>query len=159
MLRECKGNLDALFQRVSAANPVLRHRLRDARRVGPWLASPLPRFGVGRNVLANVTPVGNAAAALEPIGGEGMGLAIRSAELAADALAGAAEAGRPCDAQALARRFRSLWRSRRPACRVAAKVVSRPATAAAAFSVARASRPLTRLAMRLMGKAAAGSGA
>jgi 2-polyprenyl-6-methoxyphenol hydroxylase-like FAD-dependent oxidoreductase len=98
-----------------------------------------------------VIPVGNAAAALEPIGGEGMGLAICSAELAADALTDAKRSRRPLDADGLARRYRSLWRTRRHACRLAAQVVSRPATAAAAFSLA-ASTPLAGLAMRLMGK-------
>ena len=65
-----------------AATPARRRR-----RVGPWLVSPLPRFSVARRWPERVIPVGNAAAALEPIGGEGMGLALRSAELAAAALA------------------------------------------------------------------------
>jgi 2-polyprenyl-6-methoxyphenol hydroxylase-like FAD-dependent oxidoreductase len=152
MLRGSHGDLDGVFARLTDGNPLLRARLRGSRRVGPWLASPLPRFPVARAWPRNVTPVGNAAAAIEPIGGEGMGLAIRSAELAADALAGAAEVGRPHDAIKLAQRYDSLWRSRRHACRAAGQVVSRPATAAAAFSLARASPLLTKFALRLIGK-------
>jgi 2-polyprenyl-6-methoxyphenol hydroxylase-like FAD-dependent oxidoreductase len=152
MLRNCHGDLDHLFAHLTDGNPVLRARLSGSRRVGPWLAAPLPRFPVARAWPANVTPVGNAAAAIEPIGGEGMGLGIRSAEMAADALAGAAEARRPFDAVELAQRYTSLWRTRRHACRAAGKLVSRPATAAAAFSIARASPLLTRSALRLIGK-------
>ena len=53
-----------------------------ARSVSPWLASPLPRFAVTNHWPSHVIPIGNAAASIEPIGGEGMGLAMASAEIA-----------------------------------------------------------------------------
>src|SRR5204863_150519 len=80
----------------------------------PWLASPLPRFAVRRHWPQNVIPLGNAAAALEPIGGEGMGLALRSAEVVAEGLL----MGWPVEA--MVKRLPSLWRARALACRAAA---------------------------------------
>src|SRR5205085_620835 len=85
-IEHCRGNLDTLWSQVRAQNPILNDRFARATRVGDWLASPLPRFAVARHWPDRVIPLGNAAAALEPIGGEGMGLAMRSAELAAAAL-------------------------------------------------------------------------
>jgi 2-polyprenyl-6-methoxyphenol hydroxylase-like FAD-dependent oxidoreductase len=150
-LRASSGDLDALFARLADGNPLLRARLREARRVGPWLASPLPRFGVTGKWPANVIPVGNAAAALEPIGGEGMGLAVRSAEVAVELLA-TTWAGLPHDSVRLMSAYASLWGARRAACRAAACLVAGPAAASTAFALGRTSPPLARLAMRLLGK-------
>ena len=85
-LKQHRGDVDALFAEIARENPMLAARLAPRERVGEWLASPLPRFSVRRTWPPAVIPVGNAAAALEPIGGEGMGLAMRSAELAAQML-------------------------------------------------------------------------
>ena len=82
-LRDQRGNVAALFDEMTHENRALAIRLRSARQMGSWLAAPLPRFGVSDNWPENIIPIGNAAAAIEPIGGEGMGLALRSAELAA----------------------------------------------------------------------------
>ena len=95
----------------------LAERLDKARRVGDWLASPLPRFGIAREWPANVIPIGNAAAALEPIGGEGMGLAMRSGELAAIALDHAHRSASPLPVTRLRSEFARLWQKRRFACR------------------------------------------
>ncbi len=70
-------DLDDLFQEMLNQNPAMRDRLGGASRVGEWLASPLPRFAVRRDWPLRVIAIGNAVAALEPIGGEGMGLAIK----------------------------------------------------------------------------------
>ena len=151
-LREHGGDVGSLFDEIVSENPVLSQRLRGAERVGPWLAAPLPRFAVVKDWPAGVVPVGNAAAALEPIGGEGMGLAVRSAELAAEALDAAHREGQPADGIGLRREFDRLWRFRRAACRAAAQVVSRPRTAGLAIRVGARSRTLTRVAMGWMGK-------
>jgi flavin-dependent dehydrogenase len=120
-LKAHRGDVDALFAEMVDENPVLRQRLAGAARVGEWLSSPLPRFPVRPKAWPpNVIPLGNAAAALEPIGGEGMGLAMRSAELAVDALLGHANVAE------LPARFARLWRARRLGCRAAAVWVSRP---------------------------------
>src|SRR5206468_1372117 len=75
--------LEALFEEIASENVAMRQQLQRASRVSDWLVSPLPRFAVMRDWPDNVIPIGNAAAAIEPVGGEGMGLAMRSAELAA----------------------------------------------------------------------------
>ena len=86
-----------------------------------------------------VVPVGNAACAIEPIGGEGMGLALRSAQLAADALADAIERNAALDVHSLRRTYTRLWRTRALACRAAAWWVSKPPLCSIAVDVMRAS--------------------
>jgi 2-polyprenyl-6-methoxyphenol hydroxylase-like FAD-dependent oxidoreductase len=78
-LEAFRGDLDALWRQLLTENPTLAERFGGAERVSDWLASPLPRFAIQRRWPEGVIPLGNAAAALEPIGGEGMGLAMRSA--------------------------------------------------------------------------------
>jgi flavin-dependent dehydrogenase len=93
------------------------------------MASPLPRFGVRGDWPVGVIPVGNAAAALEPIGGEGMGLAMRSAEMAAERVGEwRAEAHPTLDSvqRRLQKEFRALWNRRRMLWRGVAMLVSRP---------------------------------
>ena len=151
-VRQHRGDLACLFAELMEENPTLRRRLSRARRLGPWLASPLPRFGVRPKWPPNVIPVGNAAAAIEPIGGEGMGLAMRSADLAAEALVAARGRWTSSAARVLERGYRRLWAARRLSCRAGAMVASSrlPATATAAI-VARAPA-LLRAGMVLMGK-------
>jgi 2-polyprenyl-6-methoxyphenol hydroxylase-like FAD-dependent oxidoreductase len=122
-VRKNRGDLDVTFAGLVAENVTLARRLASAKRVGPWLASPLPRFRVRTDWLENVIPVGNAAAAIEPIGGEGMGLGMRSAELAARAIAEARRWG-PAEADGLKRAYQRLWRTRQAACRFAAVAIS-----------------------------------
>ncbi len=77
------NDLDELWAAMLLENRRLAERFAGARRMGGWLAAPLPRFGVARRWPAGVIPLGNAAAAIEPIGGEGMGLALKSGLMAA----------------------------------------------------------------------------
>jgi len=119
-LRRFGGDIDALVRDHIRRHPTLCQRFARAQRVGEWLACPLPRFAVVREWPANVVPLGNAAAALEPVGGEGMGLAMRSAELAAEAVDAMRLSGKPLDVARLRRAFGRLWRVRRAACRAAA---------------------------------------
>ena len=157
-LKAARGDLDRLFAELTAESATLRRRLAGARRVVPWLASPLPRFSVREQWHPNVIPVGNAAAALEPIGGEGMGLAMRSAELAASSLIHGGRGDAALDQErTLASAYRSLWRTRRPACRAAAVAVSTP-MAGALLAVTPPPGPLLRGALRLMGKTSAADG-
>jgi flavin-dependent dehydrogenase len=116
-----QGDLDALFGQIVSENLTLADRMRRARRVGEWNTSPLPRFGVQSHWPAKVIPVGNAAAAIEPIGGEGIGLALRSAELAVQALLSGSY-----DPATLRARYRELWTPRRLACRMAGIAMSSP---------------------------------
>ena len=149
-LRACGGDICRLFDEIVSENAALRLRLREARRVTDWLAAPLPRFGVARAWRGNVLPVGNAAAALEPIGGEGMGLAMRSAELAASELIRSHRESRAPRIGSLRADFDRLWRTRRIACRVAGVAIATPRLAK--LGVRLMPPALTWLALRLTGK-------
>jgi 2-polyprenyl-6-methoxyphenol hydroxylase-like FAD-dependent oxidoreductase len=153
LLNEFRGDLDELFASAVLQNPALRERFASANRVGPWLTSPLPRFGVAREWPRGVIPIGNAAAALEPIGGEGMGLAMRSAELAATALADAWDAGGAVNTRSLRASFNALWKTRRFACRAVALLVSQPVLSGAALDWVRCNERLAAATLRLLGKA------
>lgn len=151
LVRESRGDLDGLFGRIVQSNASLARRLAGATRVIPWLAAPLPRFPVRRQWPARVIPLGNAAAALEPIGGEGMGLALASAELAVRALIDHREAPAKIRAQ-LSSRYQRLWRVRRLACRTAAMVVSHDMTLDAALVALNQNQRLAGAALAAMGK-------
>jgi flavin-dependent dehydrogenase len=166
-LSAARGDLDGLFRSIVQENRALAARFRRARRIGLWLTSPLPRFAVSRAWPENIYPIGNAAAALEPVGGEGMGLAMRSAEMLGETLiraaresgaghgAGRAIAARESAARSAAelrRRFTKLWRTRRLACRSVAVLMSRPAVADLLAPAIAASESLGIRTMLLMGK-------
>lgn len=151
-MRRYAGDLNRLFADHVAAHPWLRRSFSAATRAGDWLTCPLPRFAVRDVWAANVVPIGNAAAALEPVGGEGMGLAMRSAELAASAIAEAIERGGAIDVTRLRRSFRSLWTTRRHACRAAAVALSDATLGPLALDAARSVPALARGGMRLVGK-------
>jgi menaquinone-9 beta-reductase len=143
-LKAHRGNVAALFAEIVSENPTLARRLAHAKQLSDWLSSPLPRFPVRTRWGPNVMPVGNAAAALEPIGGEGIGLAMRSAELAAEALASGRRG-------TLTREYQRLWRPRRFGCRAAALTVSIPAIGNRLISRP-IPQPMIGLALRMMGK-------
>jgi flavin-dependent dehydrogenase len=149
-LRACDGDLHRLFDALLAENAPLRLRLRGATRLTDWLAAPLPRFHVARRFAPRIIPLGNAAAALEPIGGEGMGLAMRSAEVAANELIGAHRSGRAPRADVIRAAYERFWRVRSIACRAAALAVSSPRLARIGICIL--PPPLARLALRLTGK-------
>lgn len=150
-VRKWRGHLDDIFSELLSENVTLARRLGPATRVGPWLASPLPRFRVRANWPRNIIPVGNAAAAIEPIGGEGMGLAIRSAELLAAALSRPRGRDVPDDHR-LGTEYRKLWSARGLACRAAAVAVSSPRCANRFMPLVRAAPTSLRLALGLIGK-------
>ncbi|MEL7239426.1 MAG: hypothetical protein AAGK78_11240, partial [Planctomycetota bacterium] len=145
-LKQFGKDHDALLEACQRENPALRAALGSAKRVGDWLTCPLPRFSVRRDWPDGVVPVGNAAAALEPVGGEGMGLAMHSAVLAADAVARG-------DTTGLADAYHRVWSTRRLACRAIAVTLSSP-LGGPAVGAANLLPPLARGVMRLMGKAA-----
>jgi flavin-dependent dehydrogenase len=98
-----------------------------------------------------IVPIGNAAAALEPIGGEGMGLALRSGEMAAAAIDAAIRSGAQIGRE-LPRRFARLWRSRRIFCRALALALSHPPAARVLIALGSAGVG-TSLALAAIGKA------
>lgn len=151
-VRQHHGDLNALFDELCSESPALSQRFRSGNRATDWLASPLPRFGVRRISHPRVIPIGNAAAAIEPIGGEGMGLALRSAELAAGMLNVHGAKWISEHAHSLQSQFEQLWRVRRAACRGAAMIVS-SSVADSAIDLLRCSDRLPRIVMQSIGKA------
>jgi menaquinone-9 beta-reductase len=143
----CHGNFDALFTQILSENKTLQERFAHAQRVTDWLASPLPRFAPSRTWPERIIPLGNAAAALEPIGGEGMGLAMRSAQLAAEMLL-----SNQYNAAKLQQQFKNLWRTRTLTCRAAGLIVSQPKLSNWITPKLKRLAPLTRGMMMLMGK-------
>ena len=143
-LKRFGRDFDGLLSRCRSDNAALDVALGDATVAGNWLTCPLPRFAVRRDWPRNVIPIGNAAAALEPIGGEGMGLAMHSAMLGADAIASDV-------VEVLPARFDRLWRRRRAACRATAVLVSGPFSEPAIL-LAQWCGPMTRWLIRGMGK-------
>lgn len=124
-LRDARGDVGLIFDQLVESNHTLRSRMRRAKRVGPWLTTPLVRRAP-RAFPHRLIPIGNAACTIEPIGGEGMGLALRSAELAVEAL-GAASDWTPHHARKLLGQYRRLWQVRALACRTIARGVMSPA--------------------------------
>lgn len=151
-VRSFKGDLDALFAQLLTENTELANRFCHATRTSDWLASPLPRFAVASRWPEGIIPIGNAAAALEPIGGEGMGLAMRSAELAADAIDVALRNDRPVDTDALRQSFTKLWKTRRFAARATAMLMSRPRCAEILVAAMNSIESLARPALVPLGK-------
>lgn len=151
-INRCRGDFDALLTNIVQENRELFRQMRNAQRIGEWMAAPLKRYGVADTWPANQIPIGNAAAAIEPIGGEGMGLAMRSAQLAAEEIIAAHREGRAINTNELRRQFRALYSTRGMICRLAAKVVSRPAVASPLLEFLNCSPALTRAALHLIGK-------
>jgi len=121
------------------------------RRASEWHACGVARSGYVEPGHARSVRLGNAAAAVDPIGGEGIGLALWSAWTFASSMPDLAR-GAACTAdglgrakRSLARRYRARLRTRRPACRSGAWVLMRPALVGAMWPLlrARAGRAVT----------------
>ena len=150
LFRACGGSAARVFERLRNDCPTLRDQTRHATLQGCWHASPLPRFPVRRDRSTTLLPTGNALSAIEPIGGEGMGLAMRSAECIAHAIRKSATL--PIDRTLLQSQLQSIWGARGRACRAAAWVITRPGAARIALHVARAAPALAAQWARLAGK-------
>lgn len=152
MLRSFDGDVEALFDATIASNPSLRQRFRRAHRVGTIYACALPRYRVKQPTRANTIAIGNAAAALEPIGGEGMGLAMRSGEIAAEEVIHASRQYRPVDHHSIQQQFESLWQTRQVACRTGAKLLESSTLGSLAIDLADRFPAVARIGLSLVGK-------
>ncbi len=92
-------------------------------REGEWLSCGVAGSGYIRPSHARSFRIGNAAAAVEPVGGEGIGLALWSGATLGRWLGGDDLTGMQAR---FARAYRARLRVRRPACRLAAAVLMRP---------------------------------
>lgn len=148
-----KRNFDSLFAEIVSENKALSDQMRHAKRVSEWLVSPLPRFGPSRGWKKGIIPIGNSAAAMEPIGGEGMGLAMQSAEMAADVILESIRNDARVNVTQLQKDYRALWNRRRLFCRLGAKIISSPTLSRLAVPFARGgSDGPGAWALRLVGK-------
>ena len=145
-VQSARGEIDAMFDQIIRENRALTERFRGARRDGEWITSALPRFAVSNTWPDRVILLGNAACSIEPVGGEGMGLAMRSAELAAEMLL-----SDQVDIRRLQSAFRKLWRDGRLGCRAVGRIVSNPALSRW-ISPSLRTKPIARAAISLLGK-------
>jgi glycine/D-amino acid oxidase-like deaminating enzyme len=107
-----------------------------AWREGPWLACGVQRSGYVKPGHWRSLRIGNAGAAVDPVGGEGIGLALWSGTVVAELLVGRARPDRASLSvvqQQLAGRYRRRLRTRLPACRLAAGALMRPRVVAGAW--------------------------
>ena len=144
LLKDHAGDIAASFAALRQSNRRLDRALASAEQIAPWLAAPLPRFAVRDTWPPNVIPLGNAAAAIEPVGGEGMGLALRSAELAVEAIVSNQR-------DLLASQYSEIWQRRRTFCDLGGKLLS-SGFADAAVQVAAAVPLLGAMSLKLIGK-------
>jgi flavin-dependent dehydrogenase len=150
-LKQFGNQLDELFAELVEENPMLQQRMARAQRASPWLTSAVPRFGAQRPIAVNIIRVGNGSAAMEPICGEGMGVAMRSAELAAIALLEAKGARRVKEHRIAAVARSAAWSVRRNACRVGGLLASSPGASRIALA-ALENLNLGTSVMRIIGK-------
>lgn len=107
-----------------------------AWRDGPWLACGVQRSRYVSPGHWRSLRIGNAAAAVDPVGGEGIGLALWSGTVVAELLAGTRAADRASlrsVQRAMARQYRRRLRTRLPACCLAAGALMRPRIVAVAW--------------------------
>jgi flavin-dependent dehydrogenase len=136
-LRASGGSPERLLRQGIVANPAAREILEGVRPVGPWKSVGPLRFGARRAAAGGVFFVGDAAGTIDPFSGEGMGNALRSAEIALPFVLAAVERGGAT--ASLARGYRGEWRRafagviRRV--RLLGFVLERPSLAAPALAV------------------------
>ena len=122
LLRDARGDRDALLEQLMPA-------FRPEHRDGPWLSCGVAASGYQPPGATRSVRLGNAAAAVEPVGGEGIGLAVWSAAAAARLLdeTDLSVRGLARFQAEFARAYRRRLRVRHRACAAAAAVLERPA--------------------------------
>lgn len=116
LLRRHKADRDALLR---ALWPVYD----SAWRSSEWLACPVAGSGYVMPGHARSFRIGNAAGAVEPVGGEGIGMALWAGMMLARILN---TNDLPATHAEFARLYRARLRWRRPACRLASMALVRP---------------------------------
>lgn len=86
ILEKARGNFDELLKLISRENPVFLSRIQGGRRVIPWLSVAPLRMRHGKVYEKGIFYVGDAASFIDPFSGEGMLLAMESADLVAKLL-------------------------------------------------------------------------
>lgn len=151
LLRAAAGDIDRM---VGGLWPAFR----AAWRQGEWLTCGVANSSYIEPGHLRSFRIGNAAGAVEPVGGEGIGLALWSGERLGKLLAEIAGGREPIEQRLattqlrLAREYRHRLRMRRPACRLAAEALMRPGLVRAAWPLLRVPGVCVRPWYRLTGK-------
>jgi flavin-dependent dehydrogenase len=106
-LRAASGSPDRLLDRIAAEAPLLAHRLAACRPVGGW--SSIARIPYGwraRETVPGLFRVGDQAAVIASLAGDGIAIAVASATAAAMALLEGGPAAAPAYQRDFARRAR-----------------------------------------------------
>ncbi len=142
VVRAWRGDLDAMIEALWPA-------YRRGQREGEWMSCPVPGAPYTAPGHARSFRVGNAAAGVEPVGGEGIGLALWSGLRLAEVVE---FADLVASQRRLGRMFRARLRGRRWGCRMAGEALLRPRLVRAALPLLRAPAISLRPAWRLTGK-------
>lgn len=118
---------EEIVRRVFFQNPAARARLEGAERVSEWLAVASLFFQEERPVRSGVLFLGDAAGTIDPFAGEGMSMALRSAEIAVEEILRPRDAGRGETARCYSHRWRQEFSRRIALCRTLGRVAIRPA--------------------------------
>lgn len=86
--RAARGDADALVRTHLSTNPLLRGRIAGTERAGEWVATGPLDYAVREPAAEGVLLLGDAAGIIDPFCGDGMAMALRSAELAAGCVPG-----------------------------------------------------------------------
>lgn len=124
------GSRDAALDAMTRA---LWPAFADRRRVGAWHVCGVAGSAYIEPGNPRSFRVGNAAAAVEPVGGEGIGLALWSGATLGEILDPRDDASIARAQREYARRYRQRVRIRRPSCLFAAGVLMRPSLLRAAW--------------------------
>lgn len=123
LVKRYGGDLDAMLGALWPA-------YRPAWAEGPWMSCPVPSAPYTAPGHARSFRIGNAAAGVEPVGGEGIGLALWAGLTLADLL----DPNETLRTQrAFARAYRRRLRIRWHACRLASAAMTRPSLVRAAM--------------------------
>jgi flavin-dependent dehydrogenase len=85
-LREAAGNPSKVVDSTLMNNPVASERLRAARIEGKWYSAGPLTFGRRRLAREGVIAIGDASGMIDPFTGTGVQMALRTGEMAADAI-------------------------------------------------------------------------
>jgi flavin-dependent dehydrogenase len=108
-LQQAGGTLDRLYASMVASNPHLQARMRNASRLDPrWITVGFFYQTRPKPVEAGIWKVGDSAAMIAPLTGDGMGMALCGAELAAETSLAALRGG--CSWEQATAAYARRWR-------------------------------------------------
>lgn len=86
ILKRAGGRPEVVLSETIMRNSLARERLAKAKAAGSWLAAGPLRFGSRRQSLNGIIAIGDAAGMIDPFTGTGLQIALRSGEIAAEAI-------------------------------------------------------------------------